>query len=128
MAEPAHSRDDAVFVRGLEFEANHGYTASERRATRRFRLDIELSRSLNSASRSDRISDTIDYRKVCEVAIKIGTESTFRLLEALAGHIARAVQELYPDAGVTIELCKLAPPCPGVPEACGVRLSLPALR
>ncbi|HET6610824.1 MAG TPA: dihydroneopterin aldolase [Kofleriaceae bacterium] len=119
---------DAVFVRGLEFEANHGYTASERRATRRFRLSLELSRSLDAASRSDRITDTIDYRRVCEVATKIGTESTFRLLEALAGRIALAVQDLYPDAAITLELCKLAPPCPGVPEACGVRLVRPPRR
>ena len=35
-------RPDAVFVRGLEFEASHGYTAAERRGTRRFRLNLEL--------------------------------------------------------------------------------------
>jgi hypothetical protein len=28
-------------------------------------------------------------------------------------------------AAVTIELEKLAPPCPGVPAACGVMLHLP---
>ena len=38
----AASSTDAVFVRGLEFEASHGYTAAERRATRRFRVSLEL--------------------------------------------------------------------------------------
>ncbi len=114
---------DAVFVRGLEFEANHGYTAAERRATRRFRVDVELRRSLGSAARSDRLKDTIDYRGVCQAILRIGTESTFRLLEALAGNIAEAIQELHPDVAVTVELQKLAPPCPGVPQSCGVRLS-----
>ncbi len=120
------SPSDAVFVTGIEFEANHGYTAAERRATRRFRVSLELHRSLRAAAASDRIGDTIDYRKVCELILRIGTESTFRLLEALAGSIARAIQELYPGVGVIIELHKLAPPCPGVPESCGVRLHLPA--
>lgn len=116
----------AVFVRGLEFEANHGYTAAERRGTRRFRVSLELRRPLAAAARSDYLRDTVDYRKICEIAIRSGTESTFRLLEGLAGHVGRSVQELYPSAVVTVEVEKLAPPCPGVPEACGVRLVLPA--
>ena len=33
---------DCVFVRGLEFEGNHGYTAAERRGTRRFRINLTL--------------------------------------------------------------------------------------
>ena len=116
---------DQVFVRGIQFEGNHGYTAAERRSTRRFRVDLTMELSLAAASQSDRISDTIDYFKVSEVAVKVGTESTFRLLERLAGAIGRAVQELYPKVAVTVHLEKLSPPCPGVPEASGVRLHLP---
>lgn len=117
---------DCVFVRGLEFEGNHGYTAAERRGTRRFRVNLTLELSLAAASVSDRISDTIDYWKVSETVVAIGTKSTFRLLEALAGAIGRRIQELYPHAAVTVELEKLAPPCPGVPASCGVKLHLPA--
>lgn len=115
--------NDAVFVRGLEFEANHGYTAAERRATRRFRVDVEIQRTLAAASHSDRLRDTIDYRRVCETVLRIGTQSTFKLLEALAGHIGRAIVEQCPNSVVTVELQKLAPPCPGVPQSCGVRLT-----
>jgi dihydroneopterin aldolase len=114
---------DAVFVRGLEFEANHGYTAAERRATRRFRVDVEIRRSLDRASHSDRLPDTIDYRKVCRIILEYGTNATFKLLEALAGHIGRAVVAEYPGSEVIVELHKLAPPCPGVPASCGVRLT-----
>lgn len=121
---PRRGVADSVFIRGLEFEANHGYTAAERRATRRFRVDLDIQCSLSQASASDRLSDTIDYRRVCEVVMRTGTESTFKLLEALAGRIGRAILELYPGVSVTVELHKLAPPCPGVPESCGVRLTL----
>jgi dihydroneopterin aldolase len=117
---------DAVYIRGLEFEANHGYTAAERKLTRRFRVNLELRLPLAAAARSDSIADTVDYRKVCDLAVSIGTESTFRLLEALAGHIAGAVQDLYPAMEVTIEVEKLAPPCRGAPQASGVRLVLPS--
>lgn len=115
---------DSVFVRGLEFEGNHGYTAAERRGTRRFRVNLALDFPLGAASLSDKLVDTIDYWKVSEIVVAIGTRSTFKLLEALAGAIGRKIQELYPHATVAIELEKLAPPCPGVPAACGVRLVL----
>ena len=120
------SQSDSVFVRGLEFEGNHGYTAAERRGTRRFRVNLTLELSLADAAVSDKISDTIDYWKVSEIVVAIGTKSTFKLLEALAGAIGSRIQDLYPRAAVEIELEKLAPPCPGVPAACGVKLYLPA--
>lgn len=117
---------DCVFVRGLEFEGNHGYSAAERRGTRRFRVNLVLELPLQSAAASDRIADTVDYWKVSEIVVALGTKSTFRLLEALAGAIGAKIQELYPQVAVSIELEKLAPPCPGVPASCGVKLELPA--
>jgi dihydroneopterin aldolase len=119
---------DSVFVRGLEFEGNHGYTAAERRGTRRFRVNLMLELSLVAAAASDKIVDTIDYWKVSEIVVALGTKSTFKLLEALAGAMGAKIQELYPHARVSIELEKLAPPCPGVPQSCGVRLVLPAVQ
>ena len=116
---------DCVFVRGLEFEGNHGYSAAERRGTRRFRINLSLEVDLTAAAGSDRISDTVDYYKVSDIVVALGTRSTYRLLEALAGAIATKIQELYPRVRVVIELEKLAPPCPGVPASCGVRLVLP---
>lgn len=118
--------NDCVFVRGLEFEGNHGYSAAERRGTRRFRVNLTLELPLAAAAASDRIADTVDYWKVSEIVVALGTKSTFKLLEALAGAIGTKIQELYANAAVTIEIEKLAPPCPGVPAACGVRLHVPA--
>ena len=117
---------DCVFVRGLEFEGNHGYTAAERRGTRRFRVNLTLELPLGAAAASDRIADTVDYWKVSEIVVALGTKSTYKLIEALAGAIGTKIQELYPAAAVSIELEKLAPPCPGVPAACGVKLVFPA--
>jgi dihydroneopterin aldolase len=117
---------DCVFVRGLEFEGNHGYSAAERRGTRRFRINLRLELPLAAPAASDRIADTVDYWKVSEIVVALGTKSTFRLLEALAGAIGAKIQELYPRVAVSIELEKLAPPCPGVPASCGVQLYLPA--
>lgn len=114
---------DAVFVRGLTFEASHGYYEEERESTRRFRAHLELRMPLSAAAGSDQLEDTIDYFWLCETVLRIGTGSTFRLLETLCGAIAASIQTRYPRAVLVIEMEKLAPPCPGVPEACGVRLS-----
>ena len=125
MADPT-PYGDSVFVRGLEFEGNHGYYEEERRTTRRFRANVELSANLQQASESDALIDTIDYFEICQTVVAIGTEQTFKLLERLAGSMAAALQEQYPRSAVTVEIEKLAPPCPGVPQCCGVRIHRPA--
>jgi 7,8-dihydroneopterin aldolase/epimerase/oxygenase len=115
-------RRDCVFVRGLEFEGNHGYTAAERRGTRRFRVSVTLYSPLSAAAGSDKLADTIDYFRVSDAIVTVGTQSTFKLLEALAGAIAAKIHHLYPATEMMIEIEKLAPPCPGVPVSCGVQL------
>jgi dihydroneopterin aldolase len=111
-----------VYVQGIEFEASHGYTAAERKLTRRFRCHIEVARDFSAPARTDRIQDTVDYRVLCAIAVEIGTGKPFKLIEALAGAIADAIQEKYPTIGLTVTVEKLAPPCSGAPSLAGVRL------
>lgn len=118
---------DSVFVRGLEIEANHGYYEEERKTKRRFRVHVELNTNLAQASATDRLPDTIDYFRVCQIIVDVGTGQTFKLLETLAGKIGQSLQAEYPSAGITIEIEKLAPPCPGVPQSCGIKLHLAPL-
>ena len=126
MSERAIERPaDCVFVRGLEFEGNHGLTAAERRGTRRFRVNLTIETQLGAASASDRLADTVDYATLSKIVVELGTKSTYKLLEALAGAMIREIQQAYPASAVTVELEKLAPPCPGVPVSCGVRISRP---
>ena len=113
---------DAIVVKGIEFEASHGYTAAERKLVRRFRCHLELERDLQAAAHSDRIEDTLDYRVVCQQVVEVGTQRTYRLLEGLAGAIADAIQDRFPRTRVVVTLEKLAPPCPGTPISTGVRL------
>jgi 7,8-dihydroneopterin aldolase/epimerase/oxygenase len=113
---------DSVYVTGIEFEASHGYTAAERKLTRRFRCAIELTLDLDAASRSDRIQDSVDYRVVSALAVEIGTTRVFKMIETLAGAIADAIHEKYPAAGLIVTVEKLAPPCPGAPKLSGVRI------
>lgn len=113
-------------VAGISFEANHGAFAAERRTQRRFEVDLEVrAGSLAKATASDRLADTIDYRILCETVVAVGTTKTYKLIEKLAGEILKACLAHYPLAHFTLEVRKLAPPCPGNPTVSAVRLSSP---
>jgi dihydroneopterin aldolase len=112
-----------VHVRNVEFQANHGASADERRSTRRFQVDVDLAFSMARAIESDRLSDTVNYYDVCELLVRVGTARPYRLLEALAAEMLREMRTRWPHAEVSIELRKLHPPCPGNPAFTAVRLS-----
>jgi dihydroneopterin aldolase len=112
-----------VHVRNVEFQGKHGASADERRSTRRFQVDVDLSFPMTRAIESDRLSDTINYYDVCDLIVRIGTARPYRLLEALAAEMVREMRERWPQAQVSIELRKLHPPCPGNPSFTAVRLA-----
>ena len=115
--------DSVLRVQGISFEANHGAFAPERRTRRRFEVDLEVRASLEKPAASDRLTDTIDYRVLCETVVAVGTARTYKLIEKLGAEILKACLARYPTAHFTLEVRKLAPPCPGNPTLSAVRLS-----
>jgi 7,8-dihydroneopterin aldolase/epimerase/oxygenase len=114
--------DGIVKIRNLEFQANHGATAGERRSARRFQVDVDLTFDMTRALQSDRLADTINYKDVCELVVEIGTSRPYKLLEHVAGAMLAAIAERWPTASVELELRKLHPPCPGNPDYTAVRV------
>jgi len=114
-----------VTVRNLEFQANHGASAAERKSARRFQVDVELDFPVGRALETDRLTDTIDYHEVCRLLVEIGQGGPHRLLETLAGQMLTVLMERFPQASVTLELRKLHPPCPGNPSYTSIRLASP---
>jgi 7,8-dihydroneopterin aldolase/epimerase/oxygenase len=112
-----------VQIRNVEFQGKHGASADERRSSRRFQVDVDLSFPMVRAMESDRLADTVNYRDVCEVVVQIGEARPYRLLEALAAEMLREMRKRWPQASIAIELRKLHPPCPGNPAYTAVRLS-----
>ena len=115
-----------ISVRDLEFQGRHGASADERKSTRRFQVDVDLSGDLARAVASDRLPDTVDYHAVCAMVDEIGTTRTFHLLEGLAGAMVEAIGARWPAFDVALEVRKLNPPCPGNPAHTSVRLLRPA--
>jgi 7,8-dihydroneopterin aldolase/epimerase/oxygenase len=115
-----------VAVRNLEFQANHGASAAERKSARRFQVDVDLSFSVERVLRTDRLSDTVDYHEVCRLLVEIGEGGPYRLLESLAGKMLGTLRARYPEASISLELRKLHPPCPGNPSHTSIRVQADA--
>jgi dihydroneopterin aldolase len=109
----------------IEFDGRHGATAVERRATRKFEVDLEIDVDVSAAERSDKLADTIDYSKIAEVIVGIGVGEPHRLLESLARRMVDNVRGRFPAVKrVRLELRKLNPPtCPGHPAWSAVRIT-----
>jgi dihydroneopterin aldolase len=108
----------------LTFEGRHGATEEERKSLRTFEVDITIDASMSAARTSDDLDDTIDYRTVAEIIVRLGTEEVHHLIESLAGRMLDQLRETFPLAHFQIELRKLCPPgCPGQPAYAAVRMA-----
>jgi dihydroneopterin aldolase len=82
---------DAVIVTGLALHAYHGVMQHEGKVGQTFLLDLALDIDLASASRSDKLADTVGYDQVVEVASRAFCARRYRLVEAAAGAVADAI-------------------------------------
>ena len=105
---------DRILITGIQFYGYHGVRHEERQLGHRFVVDVELRLDLAPAAGADNLAATVDYERVCALAIKVGTTERFKLLEALAGRIASAILEEFPVQQVTVRATKPAPPIPGL--------------
>jgi dihydroneopterin aldolase len=72
---------------GLVVFGHHGYLEEERRLGQRFLVDLWVDVE-EEATASDRIDDTVDYRRLARVVREVFAGPERLLLEGLAGAIA----------------------------------------
>src|SRR2546423_3537676 len=97
---------DRIVLEGMVFSGKHGVSDAERARSQRFKVDIELDADLSRAVRSDRIEDTIDYRRVRAIAKEVIEGEPARLIETLAGRIARKALQEPRVAAVSVTVTK----------------------
>lgn len=114
---------DRVFVEGIKFHGFHGLTRLERQVGVRLSVDVILEKSLESSSRSDRISDTIDYRKVHARVLEVGRGPSHKLLESFAATVLDALLAEFEVDSVTIRARKETPVLDGIVDAVGVEMT-----
>jgi 7,8-dihydroneopterin aldolase/epimerase/oxygenase len=79
-----------IELRGLVVFGHHGYLEEERRLGQRFLVDLWAD-VRGDATETDRIEDTVDYRKLAALVREVFGGEERLLLEGLAGAIADGV-------------------------------------
>ena len=95
---------DRIELRGLRAFGRHGVYDHERADGQEFVVDVRLELSLESALRSDAVTDTVHYGELAERVSDIVAGEPADLIETVAGRIADAVLEdpRVDEASVTV--------------------------
>ena len=113
---------DRILLEGIQVPAALGVTAAERRMRRPVLLDIAVVRDLRAAGRSDRIGQTIHYKRIYEVVEDVAANQEHKLVEALGERIAQAILSKFDADAVTVTVRK-PKPIAGVLDHAGVRIT-----
>ncbi len=97
---------DRIFITALTAEAVIGIYDWEREVKQRLEIDLEIWMDLRAAATSDAIEDTLNYKSVAKRVLAFVEASRYRLVEALAGEIARIVLEEFKVARVRVTVHK----------------------
>jgi dihydroneopterin aldolase len=112
---------DVILLHGIQVPAALGVTAGERRQRRPVLLDLEVETDFARAGRTDRIGDTLHYKRIFEVVEDVASNHEHKLVEALAQRIAKAVLEKFAADAITVTVRKPTP-IAGVLKHAGVRI------
>ena len=97
---------DKIFLSALTVECIVGIWEWERRVKQTVIIDLEMAADIRRAAASDRIEDTIDYKKVAKRLLAFVVESQFHLVETLTEQIARIVVTEFGVSWVKVRLNK----------------------
>jgi dihydroneopterin aldolase len=103
---------DHVRLNDVVFFAHLGVSEAEREVGQRIHIDVDLAVDLDRASHSDDLHDTVNYEAVFRELSRVVEGSRHRLLESLAGSLARVLLEGFPVEEVRVRVRK-----PNVPFA-----------
>lgn len=114
----------AIQVSGIRFHAFHGLTRLERQVGVRHRVDVVLDHDIASPAASDRVEDTVDYRAVHDLVVRVGRENSFHLIETLAVRLARELLREFPVPRVRVVVHKETPVLDGMVDDVAVEVEL----
>lgn len=83
-----------------------GVSAAERRRRREVRIQIRMGADLRAASRSDDLSQTVDYKAVKRRVVAAVRSSSYKLIERLAGAVADVCLQTPGVRSVEVEVEK----------------------
>jgi 7,8-dihydroneopterin aldolase/epimerase/oxygenase len=114
---------DSILINGLEFYAYHGVSDAEQRVGHRYRIDATLEMDARRAGQTDALEDTVDYARVAQMLIQIGTENQARLIEAIGARMVAALFEEFPlIEAILLRVQKVCPPMNAFVASVGVEI------
>jgi len=108
--------EDCLHLKGLRCYGYTGYLPEEQTLGQWFEVNLTLWLDLAIVGQSDRLTDTLDYRRaISQIETLIKTQ-TFATVERLTTAIAESLLKLSPPGPsihrVRVQLTKLSPPIP----------------
>lgn len=97
---------DKIFLSALSVECIVGIWEWERRVKQTVVIDVEMAADIRRAAATDRIEDTIDYKKVAKSLIAFVGDSQFHLVETLTERIAELIVTQFGVSWVKVRLNK----------------------
>jgi 7,8-dihydroneopterin aldolase/epimerase/oxygenase len=104
--------NDKILLQNMMFYGYHGVYEYEREQGQRFYVDVEIQLDFDQAAATDNWLDATDYVKVYNQVKQIFETQRFKLMEALAAHIAKTILH-EPIQQVTVRVRKPGVPLPG---------------
>ena len=101
-----------IEISGLSLYTHHGVGDAEREVGQRLLFDLSFDVGDCDATVTDRLEDTVDYGRVCEVAALVATQRSDKTLERLCAAIVDRLSDRYGAESVRVKAAKPEPPIP----------------
>ena len=99
---------DTIFIRELRADAWIGIYEWEKLSPQTLDFNLDIGVDTHIAGETDNIRDTVDYGKVVERIRADLKDQHFKLLEALAEHIAEVVLHDFKAQWIQVSVAKIA--------------------
>ncbi|MDZ7716059.1 MAG: dihydroneopterin aldolase [Balneolaceae bacterium] len=102
---------NTLTLKGLSFNAKHGYYEEERKIGNDFEVDLTFKADLSGAAEHDDLSQTIDYQKAEAIVKEIMFGNSVKLIETLCRNIGASLFEEFEEVyELHVSVRKLKPP------------------
>jgi dihydroneopterin aldolase len=88
---------DQINIIGIKAFGYHGVLPHEAIEGQEFIVDLLINLDLQAASRSDQLTDTVNYADLAQIVHKNIVGERVQLIERLAGRIADEIKAAYPQ-------------------------------
>jgi dihydroneopterin aldolase len=98
---------DTIFVENFILEGRHGHFKREHNIPQRFRADVWVQVDAQKSTKSDKMSDALDYRMIRDVMVAAIGGRSVNLVETLANKIAAGVLQDARAKQVRVRIAKI---------------------